>query len=301
MYTGDGLFFILEVSRMKIGFIGTGVMGKSIVKHFLAAKHQVSVYNRTKSKTAELVEQGAVWQDTPAKVASASEIIFSMVGYPSDVEEIFYGVEGIFSVDVTKKILIDLTTSTPTLAQKIDQTAKEKGAEALDAPVSGGDLGAKNGTLTIMVGGDQTTYDKVVPLFEIMGKSYSLQGTAGAGQHTKMANQIMIAGTMTGMTEMLVYAKAAKLNIPKVLETLGGGAAQNWSMDNYAPRILKEDYTPGFFVKHFIKDLKIALDEAEKLQLDLPATKLATELYERLAAEGFENDGTQALVKLWWA
>ncbi|MFC4771189.1 NAD(P)-dependent oxidoreductase [Enterococcus hermanniensis] len=301
MYTRDGLFFILEVSGMKIGFIGTGVMGKSIVKHFLAAGHQVCVYNRTKSKTNELVEQGAVWQNTPAAVTIASEIIFSMVGYPSDVEEIFYGAEGIFSVDVTKKILIDLTTSTPTLAQKIYQTAKEKDAEALDAPVSGGDLGAKNGTLTIMVGGDQTTYDKVVPLFETMGKSYSLQGAAGAGQHTKMANQIMIAGTMTGMTEMLVYAKAAKLNVPKVLETLGGGAAQNWSMDNYAPRILKADYTPGFFVKHFIKDLKIALDEAEKMQLDLPATKLATELYERLAADGFENDGTQALIKLWWS
>ena len=152
-----------------------------------------------------------------------------------------------------------------------------------------------------MVGGDQATYDQVVPLFEIMGKSYSLQGAAGSGQHTKMANQIMIAGTMTGMTEMLVYAKAANLDVPKVLETLGGGAAQNWSMTNYAPRILKTDYSPGFFVKHFIKDLKIALDEAEKMQLDLPATKLATELYERLADQGFENDGTQALIKLWWS
>lgn len=286
---------------MKIGFIGTGVMGRSIVKHFLTAGHEVAVYNRTKSKTDELVADGAAWQATPAEVANASEIIFSMVGYPSDVEEIYYGTNSIFSADVTGKILVDLTTSTPTLAEKIYQTAKEKGAESLDAPVSGGDLGAQNGTLTIMVGGDQSTFDQVVSLFKIMGKSYSLQGGPGAGQHTKMANQIMIAGTMTGMTEMLVYAKAANLDVPKVLETLGGGAAQNWSMTNYAPRILKSDYSPGFFVKHFIKDLKIALDEAEKMQLDLPATKLATELYERLADQGFENDGTQALIKLWWS
>lgn len=286
---------------MRIGFIGTGVMGKSIVKHFLANGHEVMVYNRTKSKTDELVAQGAIWQETPAEVTNASEIIFSMVGYPSDVEEIYYGANGIFSVEVKDKILVDLTTSTPTLAEKIYQTAKKEGAAALDAPVSGGDLGAQNGTLSIMVGGDQAVYDSVVPLFDIMGKSYSLQGKAGAGQHTKMANQIMIAGTMTGMTEMLVYAKAANLDVEKVLETLGGGAAQNWSMSNYAPRILKADYSPGFFVKHFIKDLKIALDEAEKMHLNLPATKLATELYERLADQGFDNDGTQALIKLWWS
>lgn len=286
---------------MRIGFIGTGVMGKSIVKHFLAKGHEVMVYNRTKSKTDELVAQGAIWQETPAEVTNASEIIFSMVGYPSDVEEIYYGANGIFSVEVKDKILVDLTTSTPTLAEKIYQTAKKEGAAALDAPVSGGDLGAQNGTLSIMIGGDQAVYDSVVPLFDIMGKSYSLQGKAGAGQHTKMANQIMIAGTMTGMTEMLVYAKAANLDVEKVLETLAGGAAQNWSMSNYAPRILKADYSPGFFVKHFIKDLKIALDEAEKMHLNLPATKLATELYERLADQGFDNDGTQALIKLWWS
>ncbi|WP_368757092.1 NAD(P)-dependent oxidoreductase [Enterococcus avium] len=291
----------MEVNSMRIGFIGTGVMGKSIVKHFLAKGHEVMVYNRTKSKTDELVAQGAIWQETPAEVTNASEIIFSMVGYPSDVEEIYYGANGIFSVEVKDKILVDLTTSTPTLAEKIYQTAKKEGAAALDAPVSGGDLGAQNGTLSIMVGGDQAVYDSVVPLFDIMGKSYSLQGKAGAGQHTKMANQIMIAGTMTGMTEMLVYAKAANLDVEKVLETLAGGAAQNWSMSNYAPRILKADYSPGFFVKHFIKDLKIALDEAEKMHLNLPATKLATELYERLADQGFDNDGTQALIKLWWS
>lgn len=290
----------MEEVKMKIGFIGTGVMGQSIVKHFLAAGHEVAVYNRTKSKTDELVAKGAVWQDTPAKATESSEVVFSMVGYPSDVEEIYYGDNGVFSVTVRDKVLVDLTTSSPSLAEKIYQTAKEAGAESLDAPVSGGDLGAQNATLTIMVGGDQATFDKVVPLFDIMGKSYSLHGSAGLGQHTKMANQIMIAGTMTGMTEMLVYADKVGLDLNSVIETLGGGAASNWSLANYGPRILKQDYSPGFFVKHFIKDLKIALDEAKKMNLDLPATELATELYEKLAADGFENLGTQSLIKLWW-
>ena len=185
-------------------------------------------------------------------------------------------------------------------AEKIAKKAAEVGAHALDAPVSGGDLGAKNGTLTIMVGGDQESYDTVLPIFKTFGKTFMLHGSAGKGQHTKMANQLMIAGTMTGLTEMLVYANATGLTLEKVLETVGGGSAANWSLSNYGPRILKEDYTPGFFVKHFIKDLKIALDEAKKLDLPLPATQKATELYESLADKGFENDGTQALIKLWW-
>lgn len=285
---------------MKVGFIGIGVMGHSMAGHLLAAGYEVHVYNRTKAKADAIVAQGAIWEDTPQKIAEASDVVFSIVGYPQDVEEIYYGATGIFAADVSGKILVDMTTSTPSLAEKIAATAKEKGAEALDAPVSGGDLGAKNATLTIMVGGEEATYDKVLPMFKVMGKTYALQGTAGKGQHTKMANQIMIAGTMTGMTELLVYAKAAGLDLDSVINTVGGGSAANWSLANYAPRILKEDYTPGFFVKHFIKDLKIALDEAEKMGLELPATKLATELYEKLAAAGFENDGTQALIKLWW-
>ncbi|WP_438716923.1 NAD(P)-dependent oxidoreductase [Enterococcus sp. AZ109] len=283
-----------------VGFIGTGVMGKAIVEHLLSSGHAVHVYNRTKSKADELIEKGAVWQDTPAKVAENAEVTFTMVGYPNDVEEIYYKENGIFTVSVQNKIFVDLTTSTPTLAKKIQKTAVEKGADALDAPVSGGDLGAKNATLTIMVGGNQQTYAKVVPLFEIMGKSVSLHGKAGSGQHTKMANQIMVAGTMIGMSEMLVYAQEAGLNLPQVLQTLGGGAAENWSMVNYGPRILNEDYTPGFFVKHFVKDLRIALDEAKQMNLELPATKLAEQLYDQLAKEGYQNDGTQALIKLWW-
>lgn len=285
---------------MEIGFIGIGVMGHAIVSHLQNAGHTLHVYNRTKAKADDLVARGAIWQETPQKVAAASEIIFTMVGYPTDVEEVYYGPVGIFQSDVSGKTLVDLTTSTPSLAEKIAATAKEKGAVSLDAPVSGGDLGAKNATLTIMVGGEEEAFNQLRPLFEIMGKRYTLHGGPGKGQHTKMANQIMIAGTMTGMTEMLVYSKAAGLNQPKVIETLAGGSASNWSMENYGPRILKADYSPGFFVKHFIKDLKIALDEAEKMELDLPATRLAKELYEKLADKGFENEGTQALIKLWW-
>lgn len=284
----------------QLGFIGTGVMGTAIVKNMMKAGFSVNVYNRTKSKTDTLVAEGAIWQDSPAAVTLASDIIFTMVGFPQDVEAIYFGKSGIFSVAVKDKILVDLTTSTPTLARRISEKAEEVGAEALDAPVSGGDLGAQKGTLTIMVGGKKTVYEKVHPVFETFGKTMMLHGSAGKGQHTKMANQLMIAGTMTGMTEMMVYANKAGLDLPKVIETLSGGSAANWSLSNYSPRILKEDYSPGFFVKHFIKDLKIALDEAKTMGLDLPATDLAEKLYETLASKGFEDDGTQALIKLWW-
>ncbi|WP_414841517.1 NAD(P)-dependent oxidoreductase [Enterococcus saccharolyticus] len=286
---------------MKIGFIGTGVMGHAIVEHLMAAGHDLAVYNRTKSKTDDLVANGATWQDSPKAITEVSELVFTMVGYPQDVEETYYRKEtGIFSADVSGKILVDLTTSTPSLAVKIAETALEKGAEGLDAPVSGGDLGAKNGTLTIMVGGSERAYQQVVPVFEQFGKTYLLHGDSGKGQHAKMANQIMIAGTMTGMTEMLVYANQAGLDLDKVLDTLAGGSASNWSMINYSPRILAENYSPGFFVKHFVKDLKIALDEAKKMGIDLPSTTLAEQLYEKLENAGYGDDGTQALIKLWW-
>lgn len=284
----------------KIGFIGTGVMGASIVKHLLAADYSVTVYNRTKSKADELISLGAKWADTPAEVTEKNELVFTIVGYPQDVEETYFGENGIFKTATENHILVDMTTSTPTLAQKLYEEGNKRGIKVLDAPVSGGDLGAKNGTLTVMVGGDESTYEKVKPIFDLFSAKVNLQGKAGSGQHTKMANQIMIAGTMTGMAELLVYANAANLDLEKVLDTVGGGSAQNWSLANYAPRILKEDYTAGFFVKHFIKDLKIALDEAEKMSLDLPATRQAKELYEDLAQNGFENDGTQAIIKLWW-
>lgn len=284
----------------KIGFIGTGVMGASIVKHLLGAGFELYVYNRTKSKTDELVELGAEWKDTPLEIAQESDLTFTMVGFPEDVEEVYFGEEGVLNGLESGKIAVDLTTSTPTLAEKIAKAAKEKGAHALDAPVSGGDLGARNGTVTTMVGGDQEIFESIRTVFMTFSGTLELQGPAGAGQHTKMANQIMIAGTMTGMTELLVYAKEAGLNLEKVIKTVGGGSAANWSLENYAPRILKEDYSAGFFAKHFIKDLGIALDEAEKMGLNLPATTKAKELYDQLQDNGHGDDGTQALIKLWW-
>ncbi len=275
-------------------------MGAAMAGHLMDAGHELTVYNRTKSKTDGLVSHGAVYAKNPQEAAANAEVVITIVGYPKDVREVYFGEQGIFQNDVTGKLLIDMTTTEPTLAKEIAAAAQKAGGQALDAPVSGGDLGAKNATLTIMVGGDETAYQRALPLFEKMGKTIALQGAAGAGQHTKMANQICIAGTMTGMTELLVYADKAGLDLDKVLTTVGGGSAQTWSLTNYAPRILREDYSAGFFVKHFIKDLGIALAEAEKMGLELPATAGAKKLYEQLADKGFENDGTQALIKLWW-
>nr|WP_137597088.1 NAD(P)-dependent oxidoreductase [Paucilactobacillus kaifaensis] len=286
---------------MKIGFIGTGVMGTGIINNLLTAGHELTVYNRTKSKADNVLNNGAHWADTPAKATVNNEVVFTMVGYPQDVEEVYFGNQGIFSVAEPGQLIVDMTTSTPSLAIKIGAYTDKNGLLALDAPVSGGDIGAKNATLTIMVGGNKTAFDKLVPLFKQVGQRVNYFGSYGAGQHAKMANQIMIAGTMTGLTEMLVYARAAKLDLPTVLETLNSGGAANWSMANYVPRILKGDYTPGFFAKHFLKDLRIALDEADKMNLNLPATNQAKQLYEQLVDQrNLGNDGTQALVKLWW-
>lgn len=286
---------------MKIGFIGTGVMGNAIAQNLLKAHHQLWVYNRTKSKTDNLVALGATWCDTPQAVTEQAEIIFTMLGFPQDVEQVYFQENGIFKAQVQGKILVDMTTSKPTLAQKIAATGQAAGAQVLDAPVSGGDVGAKHGTLTIMVGGQQATFDQLQPIFQAIGSQVNLFGGPGAGQNTKMANQIMIAGTMTGMSEMLVYAKAAGLDLNKVLETVVGGSAANWSLSNYGPRILKEDFQPGFYSKHFLKDLRIALDTAAEMHLDLPATQQAKDLYEKLVDQKHLGDlGTQALIKLWW-
>lgn len=284
----------------KIGFIGTGVMGSSMIKHLLKAGYAVHVHNRTKSRADAVIAEGAKWCETPAEVTAQSDVVITIVGYPTDVEETYFGENGIFSQANDGHILIDMTTSTPTLAEKIYAYGKERGIQTLDAPVSGGDKGAQNGTLTTMVGGDEETLAIAEEVLSVFSSKVMLQGPAGSGQHTKMANQIMIAGTMTGMTELLVYSKAAGLDLERVIEQVGSGSAANWSLTNYAPRILKEDFTAGFFVKHFVKDLKIALDEADKMGIDLPATKQAALLYEQLADKGFADDGTQALVKLWW-
>lgn len=284
----------------RIGFIGTGVMGSSMVKHLLKANYEVTVYNRTKQKAQEVLDLGATWANSPQEVTRVSDVVLTIVGYPSDVEETYFGEAGIFKAARSGMILIDLTTSTPSLAKKIAEQAAAMNVKALDAPVSGGDLGAKNGTLSTMVGGEEAVLETVWDILNTFSKTITWQGESGAGQHTKMANQIMIAGTMTGLAEMLVYAKAAGLELTKVLETVGNGSAANWSLSNYGPRILKNDYSPGFFAKHFLKDLKIAVDEAEKMGLFLPATLQARKLYETLCDEGFGDEGTQALVKLYW-
>lgn len=284
-----------------IGFIGTGVMGKGIIRNLINKGEQVVVFNRTKAHAEDMLEIGAKWADTPAELVKQSDVIFTMVGFPKDVEEVYFGEQGIFSAVKSGQYLVDLTTSKPSLARRIGLEGEKLGVHVLDAPVSGGDIGAKNGALTIMVGGQKAALEYLKPTFLKFGKQITYFGSYGSGQHTKMANQIMIAGTMTGMTEMFVYAKAAGLDLEKVMKTLQGGAAENFSLGNYGPRILCDDYTPGFFAKHFLKDLRIALEEAEAMNLDLPNTKQAKELYDILVNEkGLGNDGTQALIKLWW-
>ncbi|ERL64666.1 NAD(P)-dependent oxidoreductase [Schleiferilactobacillus shenzhenensis] len=287
---------------MKIGFIGTGVMGTGMIKNLLQHGSDVTVFNRTKAHAQPVLEAGAKWADSPAALARQSDVLISIVGFPKDVEQVYFADNGVFAGAHAGLTVIDMTTGSPETAKKITAVAKQyPGMAALDAPVSGGDIGAQKGTLTIMVGGEQPVYDRMLPIFQQMGQTITYCGPAGSGQHMKMANQIMIAGTMTGMTEMLVYAKAAGLDLTQALHTLAGGAAQNWSLDNYGPRILKEDYTPGFFAKHFLKDLRIALDEADRMGLELPATAEAKHLYEVMVdGDGLGDLGTQGLIKLWW-
>nr|WP_223877429.1 NAD(P)-dependent oxidoreductase [Lactiplantibacillus nangangensis] len=282
---------------MQLGFIGTGVMGAAIAKNLMAAGYAMTVYNRTKSKADALIAAGATWAENPAEVARQSDVVLTMVGFPADVEQVYFGENGIFASLKPGKTVIDMTTSQPKLAAKIADYAAAHGFHALDAPVSGGDIGAKKASLTIMVGGDDATYDAMQPLFKVIGHQVNHFGPAGTGQHAKMANQIMIAGTMTGLTEMLLYTKAAGLDPQKVLSTLSSGGADNWSMDNYVPRILKGDYTPGFFARHFLKDLRIALSEADAMGLDLVATAQAKRLYEVMVdVKGLGDQGTQGLI-----
>lgn len=285
---------------MKIGFIGTGVMGRGIINNLLKANYDVVVYNRTKAQAQSVLDNGATWADGPKAIAEAADLVITMVGYPKDVEEQYYGDNGLFAGAHAGQIFVDMTTSTPTLAEQLAADGEKYGVKVLDAPVSGGDVGAKNGTLTIMAGGDQAAYDSLQPIFDVISKAANRFGVAGRGQHTKMANQIMIAATMLGMSEMMVYAKAADLDVAKVMETLAAGGAQNWSLDNYGPRVLAGDFEPGFYAKHLLKDLRIALDEAAKMDLSLPATDLAEALYTKLVEQkNLGDEGTQALVKLW--
>ena len=286
----------------KIGFIGTGVMGTGMVLNLLKHGHQVTVYNRTKAHAQTVLTAGASWADSPAAATTGQEVIMSIVGFPKDVEAVYTGDQGIFSAVQAGQLVLDLTTSRPDLAQHLAELGTQHHVDVLDAPVSGGDVGAKQGTLTIMVGGSDAAYQRAVPILQAIGHTIQHFGPAGSGQYTKMANQIMIAGTMTGLSECLVYAKAAGLDLKQVLTTLGAGSAANWSLSNYGPRVLKGDYAPGFYAKHFLKDLRIALDSAAALKLDLPATAQAKKLYEQLVDEQqLGNEGTQALVKRWWS
>lgn len=280
-----------------IGFIGTGVMGKSMASHLMDAGHEVHLYTRTKSKAEDLLQKGAIWEETVESISQKAEIIITMVGYPHDVEEIYLGENGIIQNADSGSYLIDMTTSDPTLAEKIAEEAAAKQLYSLDAPVSGGDIGAKNGKLAIMVGGDEETFKDMLPIFEIMGENIVHQGPAGAGQHTKMANQISIASTMIGVCETIMYAKKAGLSPDKVLKSITTGAAGSFSLSKLGPRMIEGDDQPGFYIKHFIKDMKIALRNAQELGLLTPGLALSLELYEELADRGYEDNGTQALIK----
>jgi len=280
----------------KVGFIGTGVMGSSMARHLQAAGFEVTVYNRTKAKAQPLLEEGMQWSDTPAELAASVDAVISIVGYPKDVEEVYLGDKGVLS---TKQggIIIDMTTSSPKLAKKIYEAAKDKGVSSLDAPVSGGDLGAKNATLAIMVGGDEEAFKAAKPLFEAMGKTINYFGPAGSGQYTKMSNQIAIAAGMLGVAESLAYARKMGLDPQKVLETIETGAAGSWSLSNLGRRMLKGDYAPGFYIKHFLKDMRIAIESAEEANLELPGLLKTKELYDMLSAKGMDDNGTQAIIK----
>ena len=284
--------------KEKIGWIGTGVMGKSMCGHLIDAGYDVSVFNRTKEKALDLINKGAIWCSNPMEVAQNSDIVFTIVGFPKDVEEVYLSDHGILKSIKDGAIVVDMTTSEPSLAQKIYEEAKKKGVSSIDAPVSGGDVGAKNGTLAIMSGGDKESYDKIFPLFELMGKNIAYMGIAGAGQHTKMSNQILIASTMIGVVESLLYAYKAGNDLNEVINVIGKGAAGCWSINNLGPRIVDSNFDPGFFIKHFIKDMGIALKEAKNMNLSLPGLALAYQFYISATALGFENLGTQGLYKV---
>ncbi|HVJ48274.1 NAD(P)-dependent oxidoreductase [Desulfitobacterium sp.] len=290
---------VLSPKDTVIGFVGTGVMGRSMAKNLLKAGYRLNVYNRTKASARELVELGANWQDTVAELAEASQLVISMVGYPKDVEEVYLGKDGLLAHAKTGSYLVDMTTSSPLLAKKLTEEGKKKGLLVLDAPVSGGDIGARDAKLVIMVGGEAEAFNAVKPVFEVMGQNIIRQGPAGSGQYTKMCNQITIASNMIGVSEAMAYAQKAGLDPSRVLESIGGGAAGSWSLSNLGPRMIAGDFAPGFYVKHIIKDIKIALDSAQEMGLKTPGLELAKSLYEKLATEGEENSGTQVLIKLY--
>ncbi|OQB95538.1 MAG: 2-hydroxy-3-oxopropionate reductase [Spirochaetes bacterium ADurb.Bin110] len=287
------------MAKRTIGFIGLGVMGSPMAGHIRASGERLLVYTRTKSKASLVLDAGAEWRDSPNQIAEECDVILTMVGYPKDVEEIYFGPDGLIENARPGTILVDLTTSRPDLAVRIYESAKAHGLSAIDAPVSGGDIGAKNATLTIMVGGEEETFEKVKSLLEIMGKTVILQGGPGAGQHTKMANQIAVAGNLLGTVEALIYAKNAGLDPKHVLLSIANGAAQSWQLSNNAPRMLQRNFDPGFYIKHFLKDLRIALDSAHAMHIELPMLALSEQLFAKMVNEGMGELGTQAIYLLY--
>jgi len=279
----------------RIGWIGTGVMGASMCGHLMDAGYSATIYTRTKSKAAALLDKGAVWAETPQAVAAASDVVFSIVGFPEDVRAVLLGDDGALAGASAGNVLVDMTTSQPSLAEEIYAAAAGQGVHAVDAPVSGGDVGARNAALSIMIGGDSEVVQALQPLWECMGKTIVHQGPAGAGQHTKMVNQTLIATGMIGVCEALLYGFKAGLDLPTVLQSVSSGAAGSWSLSNLGPRIIENNFDPGFFVEHFIKDMGIALDEAKRLGLSLPGLALAHQLYLAVQSQGMGRDGTHAL------
>lgn len=285
----------ISPSQTRIGWIGTGVMGSSMCGHLIKGGYKATVYNRTKSKAQGLIDAGATWADTPQAVAEASDVIFTIVGMPADVRSVLLGSDGALAGCKPGNVLVDMTTSEPSLAVEIAEAAQEKGVISIDAPVSGGDVGAKNAALSIMIGGDAETVADLEPLWSLMGKTYVRQGGPGAGQHTKMVNQTLIAAGMIGICEALIYAHRAGLDPETVLQSVSSGAAGSWSLTNLAPRIIAGNFEPGFFIEHFLKDLRIVLDESRRMNLSLPGVALAEQLYRAAAAQGHAKDGTHAL------
>ncbi len=280
----------------RIGWIGTGVMGRWMCQHAMAKGYAATVFNRSREKVQPLLDLGATYADSPKQVAANSDVIFAIVGFPKDVREVFLGSDGALAGAKAGSILVDMTTSEPSLAKEIYEAAKAKGVASLDAPVSGGDVGAKNAALSIMIGGDKTSVDAVTPLFETMGKTIVHQGAAGAGQHTKMVNQILISSTMIAVCEGLLYGYKAGLDLETVFKSVSVGAAGSKALEVLGPRILARNFEPGFYVEHFIKDMGIALAEAEKMNLSLPGLGLAKQLYEAVRAQGYGRKGTHALM-----
>jgi 3-hydroxyisobutyrate dehydrogenase len=285
-----------EPDKTRVGWIGTGVMGRWMCGHIQAKGYATTVYNRSKAKAQPLLDAGAAWADSPKALAERSDVVFAIVGFPKDVREVFLGPQGALAGSRPGTVLVDMTTSEPSLAKEIYEAAKAKGVAGIDAPVSGGDVGAKNATLSIMVGGDSDAVEAVRPLFECMGKTIVHQGPAGVGQHTKMVNQILIAANMIGVCEALLYGYKAGLDLKTVLQSVGGGGAASWSLNNLGPRIIDRNFEPGFFVEHFIKDMGIALEEAKRMNLALPGLALANQLYLAVQAQGWGRKGTHALM-----